>query len=596
MDFYFRKFENRKPFKPVPYSPTRELLYQFLAVISIVIGAWYIHWRWTDSINWNAIWFSIPLVIAETCAYIGLIIFTINIWKTEDTPITPPPRSIKECSNDPNIIDRPISVDIFIATYNEDPELVRLSIQDAKGIRYPYEIDAKISVLDDGRRPEMKKVADEEGVGYITRDNNIGFKAGNLRNAMEQTFGDFIVICDADTRPFPTFLERTLGYFRDPNVAWVQSPHYFYDLTEGTNLRYVLKKYLWYPGYVIGAAIEKIFGEVKIGEDRFVNDPQMFFDVIQRRRNWANASFCCGAGSIHRREAIMEAAVKTFADSVDGEVRRVTAEISDPVIRGDMEDAMKREMLLETEMTPYKFHVSEDIYTSIVLHSDREREWKSVYHPFPESKMLSPQDLLSWTIQRFKYAGGSLDIAITDNPVFKKGLRWPQKLMYGATFWSYFSGLWNIIFLLSPVIYLFTGVAPVDAYSFDFFKHALAFLLANSIAQMVGTWGVSGWGGSATYLAFFPINMRALWTVLKGEKIKFPTTPKDRQEGNFIHLVWPQLTVIGLTIAGLLYAAYKIAIGQSDNYTGLITNTFWGLNNVAALSGMVFASLWKPKD
>jgi cellulose synthase (UDP-forming) len=596
MDFYFRKFEGRKPFKPVPYSATRELLYQFFAVISIVIGGWYIHWRWTDSINWDAMWFSIPLVIAETCAYIGLIIFTINIWKTEDTPITPPPQSIKECSDNPEVVDRPISVDIFIATYNEDPELVRLSIQDAKGIRYPHPIDTQISVLDDGKRPEMKQVADEEGVGYITRNNNIGFKAGNLRNAMEQTFGDFIVICDSDTRPFPTFLERTLGYFRDPNVAWVQTPHFFYDLTEGTHLKDVLKKYLWYPGYAVGAVIEKIFGDVMIGEDRFVNDPQMFFDVIQRRRNWANASFCCGAGSIHRREAIMEAAVKTFADSVDGEVRRITEEIADPAIRADMEEAMKREMLLETEMTPYKFHVSEDIYTSIVLHSDRERNWKSVYHPFPESKMLSPQDLLSWTIQRFKYAGGSLDIAITDNPVFKKGLRWPQKLMYGATFWSYFSGLWNIIFLLAPVVYLFTGVAPVDAYSFDFFKHALAFLLANSFAQMIGTWGVSGWGGSATYLAFFPINMRALWTVLKGEKIKFPTTPKDRQEGTFLHLVWPQLTVICLTAAGLLYAAFKIAIGVSDNYTGLITNAFWGLNNIAALSGMVFASLWKPED
>jgi len=68
----------------------------------------------------------------------------------------------------------------------------------------------------------------------------IGFKAGNMRNAMEKTSGDFIVICDADTRIFPTFLVNNLGYFRDPKVAWVQTPQWFFDLPEGKNLRYAI--------------------------------------------------------------------------------------------------------------------------------------------------------------------------------------------------------------------------------------------------------------------------------------------------------------------------------------------------------------------
>ncbi|MES2767355.1 MAG: glycosyltransferase [Bacteroidota bacterium] len=597
MDFYFKKFEDRKPYSPVPYSVTRELIWQFFAVIAVVMGAWYLHWRWTASINWDAAWFAIPLVIAETCSFIGTIFFVINIWKVKDTEQKPPPHYINECIRDKDIPQRPISVDLFIATYNEDTELVRLSIQDAKKIRYPYDdIEFRIAVLDDGRRPEMRKVTEEEGVGYHSRTNNIGYKAGNLRNAMEQTSGDFIIICDADTRPFPTLMERTLGYFRDPDVAWIQAPQWFYDVPQGKRLKYVMKQYLWYPGYYIGAAIEKVIGEVWVGLDRFASDPQMFYDIIQRRRNWANAAFCCGASSIHRREAVMEAAMKSFARSVDEQVHAATDDILDVELKDTLSDAMKRELLLETELTPYKFHVSEDIYTSIVLHSDRERNWKSVFHPFPESKMLSPQDLETWTVQRFKYAGGSLDIALTDNPVFKKGLRLPQKLMYGATFWSYFSGLWNLVFLFAPIIYLFTGIAPVNAFSFDFYKHVLAFLLANEIAMTIGTWGVPGWTGTATYLAFFPINMRALWKVLIGEEIKFPTTRKDRAEGNFFHLVTPQFAIIVLTILGLLYGTYKILSGQSDNLAGLLTNVFWGLNNVAALSGMVRASNWDPKD
>jgi len=227
-EFYFSKYENRKPPESVPYSIPRELLWQFLATINLVLGTWYIFWRWGWSINYNALWFSIPLVVAETCAFFGLILFTINLWAIRDYDQKPPPKLITECVRDPeNYSPRKIKVDVFFPTYDEDPELVRLSIKDAKKIRYPYPIDIIIHVLDDGRRKEMKKVAEEEGVNYITRPNNIGFKAGNLRNAMEKTSGDFIVICDADTRPFPTILEDTLGYFRDPDVAWVQTPQWF---------------------------------------------------------------------------------------------------------------------------------------------------------------------------------------------------------------------------------------------------------------------------------------------------------------------------------------------------------------------------------
>jgi GT2 family glycosyltransferase len=103
-------------------------------------------------------------------------------------------------------------------------------MREAKRLTYPHPIDLQIHVLDDGKRPAMEAVAREEGVNYITRSDNVGFKAGNLRNAMTVTSGDFILICDADMQPFPTFLEQTLGYFRDPKVAWVQTPHWFHDI------------------------------------------------------------------------------------------------------------------------------------------------------------------------------------------------------------------------------------------------------------------------------------------------------------------------------------------------------------------------------
>lgn len=599
MDFYFKEFEHRKPPKPAEFSFSRELAYQYLATCNLTLGVWYLWWRWSFALNYDALWFSLPLAFAESCAFIGSVLFTFNLWKTQDEPKQAPPFKIAECVSDTDE-DRPICVDVFFPTYDEDPDLVRLSIIDALSISYPYDIETKIYILDDGRRPAMEALAAEYNVEYITRDNNEGFKAGNLKNALEQSFGDFIVICDADTRPFPTILEHTLGYFRDPDVAWVQTPQWFFDLPEGQRLPDWLQGKIGRVGYGLGRVVEKVYGPVKLGEDPFVNDPQMFYDVIQRRRNWVNASFCCGAGSIHRREAVMEAALRSYSTQIsqsqadiEKQIRKLTKE---KTVDKDISANLRQEILFDTDFTPYKFHVSEDIYTSIVLHSDTERNWRSVQHPEVESKMLSPQDLQTWTVQRFKYAGGSIDIFMNDNPLFKKGMSLKQKAMYLASFWSNLSAVWNIIFLLCPIVYFLTSLAPVSAYDTTFYMHFLPFVITAEIAMMLGTWGVAGYKGKTNFLSFFPVNLRALWTVLRGRKISFPTTPKERQTGNFWKLVAPQIGVFVLSLFSMCFAWFSYAMGTFGDYSfgGLVLNSFWIINNMMAMWGMIAAAFWTP--
>lgn len=599
MDDYFLAFEGRKPPEPLSYSPWREALWQFLAIISLMIGAWYLTWRWLHSLNPEAMWFALPLVLAESFAYVGLLLFVFNLWK--DQPLTLPlaPATLGDVSPGRPDPASQISVDVLFATYNEDPELVRLGIRDAKAMIYPHPIAIRIHVLDDGRRAEMKAVAESEGVGYIARPTNEGFKAGNLRYAMERTSGDFLLICDADTRPFPTLLAHTLGYFRDPKMAWVQTPQWFYDLPEGTTLAQRMTRRFG-PGLgKVAEGLEKLVGPIRKGDDPFVNDPQMFYDVILRRRNWANASFCCGAGSIHRREAVMEAALRSFGSSVERRViaaeEEITLESKERSVAPELLHAIRTEAVTTEILTPYRFHVSEDIYTSIELHSDRERGWKSYMHPYVESKMLSPQDLLTWIIQRYKYAGGSLDILIHDNPLFRPGLTLPQRMMYGATFYSYLGSIWNVIFLAAPILYLFLGVSPVKAYSESFFLHVIPFLISLELAMMVGTWGVSGYAAKTAYLSFFPMGLKALWTVLRGKKITFHVTPKTRQSGRFLALVRPQIAVIVLTALGALWAIAALMLGgTSHTTTAVVTNILWGLNNCLAMSGIIGAALWQP--
>ncbi|KQB97993.1 cellulose synthase [Loktanella sp. 1ANDIMAR09] len=599
MDDYFLKFEDRTPEPPLPYSAPRELLWQALATIALVVGAWYIWWRWTASLNTEAMWFAVPLAIAETCAYIGMILFVFNLWKDEPIKILAPPSCLNDIAPGHPEGDRPLAVDIMFATYNEDPALVRLGLRDAKTITYPHAIDIRIHVLDDGRRAEMRRVAEAEGVNYITRTTNEGFKAGNLRHAMEQTSGDLLIICDADTRPFPTILENTLGYFSDPKMAWVQTPQWFYDLPEGEPLDAALNRRFGARAATAGRMIQKVVGPIRIGADPFVSDPKMFYDIIQRRRNWANASFCCGAGSIHRREAVMEAALRSFGAKVETRAHAteevVTVSSKEREIAPDLMDAIRTEAATTEILTPYRFHVSEDIYTSIVIHADRARGWKSKMHPIVESKMLSPQDLLTWTTQRYKYAGGSLDILIHDNPLFQRGLTFPQRMMYAATFYSYLAPIWNVVFLISPIVYLFTGISPVTAYSDAFFWHLIPFLVTLELAMMAGTWGVPGYAAKSSYLSFFPLGLRAITSVLKGSQISFKVTPKVRQSGNFLALVKPQIAVVVLTaLAGLWAIGALVTDTTPHSATGVVSNILWGFNNCLAMLGIIGAALWLP--
>ena len=93
-------------------------------------------------------------------------------------------------------------------------------------MRYPH----KTYILDDGNRSELAKASVEWGCEYIARCERSHAKAGNLNHALQLTQGEFIAIFDADFVPQPDFLEKTLGYFSDEKIAFVQTPHSYYNV------------------------------------------------------------------------------------------------------------------------------------------------------------------------------------------------------------------------------------------------------------------------------------------------------------------------------------------------------------------------------
>ncbi|HEY0304804.1 MAG TPA: glycosyltransferase, partial [Longimicrobiales bacterium] len=184
-----------------PMSHRQEFVVRSLAVIALVYGLYWLWWRWTQTLNPEAMVFSVVLVSAETWGWIGSALFLFHTWRVSDREPPPAPRGR--------------SVDVFITTYDEPLEVLRRTAVGARAIRYPH----RTYILDDGRRDEVLKLAQDLGIGYIRRADNVNAKAGNLNHALSVTSGEFILQLDTDHVPLANIVDRMIGYFEDPKVA-----------------------------------------------------------------------------------------------------------------------------------------------------------------------------------------------------------------------------------------------------------------------------------------------------------------------------------------------------------------------------------------
>src|SRR6185503_10992197 len=95
-EFYFEKFENRKPYNAIPDNKLRTLLFQFFGIATLFLGFSYLHWRWRFSLNPDALWFAVPLVLAETLSFLGTVLAIINFWSYKDAEQLPPVHFLSE--------------------------------------------------------------------------------------------------------------------------------------------------------------------------------------------------------------------------------------------------------------------------------------------------------------------------------------------------------------------------------------------------------------------------------------------------------------------------------------------------------------------
>jgi cellulose synthase (UDP-forming) len=165
--------------------------------------------------------------------------------------------------------------DIFIPTWNEPVDLLRNTLVAAKAVRGV----GTVWLLDDGGRESMRDLAAELGVAYLSRTGREHGKAGALNGALEHCKAEFIALFDCDHAPAPEFLERTLGYFADETLAFVQTPQDYFNIDSFQHRSCRIRGEFWH-------------------------EQALFFRVIQPGKDRWNAALLCGSCALLRRAAL----------------------------------------------------------------------------------------------------------------------------------------------------------------------------------------------------------------------------------------------------------------------------------------------------
>lgn len=423
------------------------------------------------------------------------------------------------------------TVDVFVPTYNEEPELLATTLSAALAMDYPA---GRLSVylLDDGgtdekcnvdnfvaasaareRRAALQTLCEGLGVTYLTRERNISAKAGNLNNGLANSSGDLVVVFDADHAPARNFLTETVGYFdRDPKLFLVQTPHFFINPDP---LERNLKTFKAMP-----------------------SENEMFYGIIQRGLDKWNASFFCGSAAVLRRTALQ---------TTNGFSGR---------------------------------SITEDAETAITLHATG---WNSIYVDKPLIAGLQPATFASFIGQRSRWAQGMMQILIYHRPMLKSGLSLPQRLCYSssALFWLF--PFVRLTFLVAPLFYLFFGLEIFTASGAEFIAYVFSYMAVNLMMQNY-LYGRYRWPWISELYEFIQsvyLLPAVVSVLLNPGKPTFKVTAKSEELGTrrISELGLPFFIIFAVLALGVV-ATYWRTIAQPYNADTTLVVGLWNILNL----------------
>lgn len=291
--------------------------------------------------------------------------------------------------------------------------------------------------------------------------------------------------------------------------------------------------------------------------DPFGNTDKVFYNVMQSGKDSDNAAFSCGSGVIYRRAAL---------DEIGG---------------------------FST------WNLVEDVHTSMLLH---QRGWKSVYYNYSLTIGTAPADIWGAYRQRGQWATDSLRLIFWDNPFWRQGLSFKQKMQYFNLGFVYLVSAFVMpIFFLVPIWTIFSNTFVLDSPVRDYIWHRLPAFLCTSIAYGILNYPTPYLQAYQMWTGLFPVFIRSTFQALRYRRHKPPyrvTVKENHQKLTrpALMAIIPQLIIIIANIAAIIYGFFF----RRSFAEFLLLNYAWSIWAIWTLSGICAAALmpvrWQEKE
>lgn len=287
-------------------------------------------------------------------------------------------------------------VDVFVTACGEPTALIEETLCSCAQMEYPKE-RLHVWLCDDGDDDELQAFCEEQGLGYLIREEHDFAKAGNLNAALARTTSPLVAVFDADMRPSKEFLLRTVPHMLgdrqedgvhelDEKVGYVQTPQSF-DTPD------------LFQSSVRGA---------------IPNEQDYFYFSIEPSRNGVNAVILAGTNMLISRKALEE-------------------------VGGFSTDT-----------------VTEDFATGIEI---QKRGYESVYLNEELAFGKVPADLPSLISQRKRWARGCIRSLRSTRLLSADTLTGAQKISYLLAIFYWYFPVKRLVYLAGPLLYALLGIS-----------------------------------------------------------------------------------------------------------------------------------------
>ena len=502
----------------------RIFIRRLVIITSVFFTIIYIGWRILFSVPTGsgplAVTGNIMLLVVEIVGFIESVILYMNLMGMKDHKL-------------PKIEDEEYpDVDIFIATYNEPPELLHKTINGCNHLKYPDKSKVHIWLCDDNRRIEMRQLAEKMNVGYFDRPDNEGAKAGNLNHALGLTSSPYVVTLDADMIPRSDFLLKTIPYF-------VDAANRSKDLPEDKKVRLGL---LQTPQCFY---TPDVFQYALYSEKNAPNEQDFFYRTIEVAKTSTNSVIYGGSNTVISREAL---------DAIGGF---------------------------------FTGSITEDFATGMMMES---AGFVSLALPEPLASGMTPCTYKEHIQQRKRWGRGVISTAKQLHLIRRKGLSFSQKVSYLSSVVYWFSPVKNLVYIISPLFFACFAIPVFKCGWLDLVIYWLPMFVMQDVALRVFSKNSVSlkWSGiyetSVMPHLLFPIIKEAFGITASVFEVTDKSKKNTRRKRD-MHSLAPFIVLTALCVFGLIRSIWLLSVMRA---LGIVVLLFWLIRNTYFLVMSMF--------